>query len=372
MFRSLLSRRQLTVTAIAATTGATAWMLTSNNMQKQETSSTVSKLIEESIASNKMFQPSLPSNKLAFCAEFKPGYKTTRKDLPTYRRNEVMLHNGMLPMDPSWENQKVVERGIWATLGNGVYRVDDFIPMHPGGNLIFMGAGRDLGVAFAIYPIHLEQFAQENLESFRIGNVHPDDVVPLDVERADKLLGSVEKYRLEIVKKDSSTPIEIGIADLKQKCKTTSLTASMHPGDPVGPVKEMLHTDPNKEIASPGPLEWFNDGKPATYKGVTLIEILDKVAKMKHLEEKYKNKENEPIVCICAFDGYCREFTWLEVKGNDRTPPVMLAFDKNNEPLERKTGGPIMALVPNPDYVKDSAGTVNNISWTTNIKILKE
>lgn len=88
---------------------------------------------------------------------------TVRKDLPSYKTDQVEQHNS-------------AETGIWITYGLGVYDVTEFADNHPGGNKILMAAGSAIDPFWAIYQQHNTPEVLELLEGFRIGNLEGVDL----------------------------------------------------------------------------------------------------------------------------------------------------------------------------------------------------
>lgn len=83
---------------------------------------------------------------------------TERKDLPTYKMDEVMQHDNDA-------------KRIWVTYGIGVYDITDFIPQHPGREKILMGAGSAIDTFWEIYQQHISEEILTMLEKYRIGNI---------------------------------------------------------------------------------------------------------------------------------------------------------------------------------------------------------
>jgi monoamine oxidase len=94
-----------------------------------------------------------------------------------YRRSEVKKHT-------------TPEKGIWVTRDNGVYDVTEFVANHPGGTeRLMLAAGKDLSEFWTQpqFRLHYQSpLAFELLEEMRIGTLHPDDVVKVDVKALTK------------------------------------------------------------------------------------------------------------------------------------------------------------------------------------------
>lgn len=87
---------------------------------------------------------------------------TERKDLPTYKRADVEQHNSL-------------DKRIWITYGIGVYDITEFVPNHPGGEKILLGAGSAIDPFWAIYQQHNTIEILTLIEQYRIGNLNADE-----------------------------------------------------------------------------------------------------------------------------------------------------------------------------------------------------
>lgn len=82
--------------------------------------------------------------------------------LPTYTRAEVAAHGATAPR-------------VWVTQGDGVYDVTDFVPLHPGGDKILLGAGGSVDAFWAVYQQHRGAHVAELLAKYRIGTLAAAD-----------------------------------------------------------------------------------------------------------------------------------------------------------------------------------------------------
>ncbi len=78
--------------------------------------------------------------------------------MPTFTEEELKKHN------------KDSDR-VWVNFKNGIYDITDFIPSHPGGNVILSGAGNSIEPFWKIYAVHHTNETYELLEKYRIGNL---------------------------------------------------------------------------------------------------------------------------------------------------------------------------------------------------------
>ena len=119
------------------------------------------------VSTNKDQQQEQEANSSNTEEAYKLWHSTERKDLPTYSLDDVQKHNNL-------------ENGIWVTYGIGVYDITKFIPKHPGSDKIMLGAGSAIDPFWAIYQQHNNKEILSLLESFRIGNIRPEDEVATD------------------------------------------------------------------------------------------------------------------------------------------------------------------------------------------------
>lgn len=71
-----------------------------------------------------------------------------------------------------------MQDGIWVSYKDSVYDITDFMKLHPGGTeKIMLGAGGQLEAFFKFYPFHQKEHVQRLLGKYKIGLLHPDDIV---------------------------------------------------------------------------------------------------------------------------------------------------------------------------------------------------
>jgi sulfite oxidase len=91
----------------------------------------------------------------------------THSDLPVYRRVDVQKE--------ARENKKV-----WVTYGDSVYDLTAFARSHPGGSeKLLMASGGPIEPFWEMYPFHKSEIVYKLLEKYKIGKLHPDDVLSL-------------------------------------------------------------------------------------------------------------------------------------------------------------------------------------------------
>ncbi|VDM46102.1 unnamed protein product [Toxocara canis] len=95
-----------------------------------------------------------------------------RKDLPTYRLEEVKKHGRDA-------------KQIWVTYQGGVYDITDFIETHPGGDKILLAAGGAIDPYWNVYDVHKTPSVIEMMEEMRIGNLDPRDIVIEEIKAED-------------------------------------------------------------------------------------------------------------------------------------------------------------------------------------------
>ncbi|KAI1098390.1 Oxidoreductase, molybdopterin-binding domain-containing protein [Jackrogersella minutella] len=85
------------------------------------------------------------------------------KDLPRYRLAEIKEHG------PKSERP-------WVIYEDNVYDITDWIPGHPGGEVILRAAGGSIEPYWEIFSIHKSPYVREILDQYVVGKVHPDDL----------------------------------------------------------------------------------------------------------------------------------------------------------------------------------------------------
>ncbi|KAI5917914.1 Oxidoreductase, molybdopterin-binding domain-containing protein [Camillea tinctor] len=83
--------------------------------------------------------------------------------LPRYRLSEIKNHGAK-------------SERPWVIHGDKVYDITDWIPAHPGGEVILRAAGGSIEPYWDIFAIHKSQYVRDILEQYVVGKVHPDDL----------------------------------------------------------------------------------------------------------------------------------------------------------------------------------------------------
>lgn len=85
------------------------------------------------------------------------------EELPKYRIAEIRSH-GPKSARP------------WIIYEDKVYDITEWLPAHPGGEVILRSAGTSIEPYWDIFSIHKTPYVREILEQYVIGKVHPDDL----------------------------------------------------------------------------------------------------------------------------------------------------------------------------------------------------
>ncbi|XXH05313.1 proteasome regulatory particle base subunit [Hypoxylon texense] len=64
----------------------------------------------------------------------------------------------------------------WVIYEDKVYDITDWVPAHPGGEVILRAAGGSIEPYWDIFSIHKSAYVREILEQYVVGKVHPDDL----------------------------------------------------------------------------------------------------------------------------------------------------------------------------------------------------
>ncbi|VUC20940.1 unnamed protein product, partial [Clonostachys rosea] len=89
----------------------------------------------------------------------------TNDDLPRFRLSEIRKHNGASP-------------NPWIVYGTKVYDITDWVPAHPGGDVILRAAGGSIDRYWDIFAIHKSQYVYDILSQYLIGHVDAADLTP--------------------------------------------------------------------------------------------------------------------------------------------------------------------------------------------------
>jgi len=82
-----------------------------------------------------------------------------------YRRAEVSKH-------------RTLASKVWVTYEDSVYDITQFIKVHPGGaEKLMMAAGGAIEPFWEMYPFHKTSTVKELLVPYKIGQLHPDDIL---------------------------------------------------------------------------------------------------------------------------------------------------------------------------------------------------
>lgn len=66
---------------------------------------------------------------------------------------------------------------LWVTFGIGVYDITRFVPQHPGSDKLMLAAGNAIDPFWHVYQQHNTTEVLTLLESFRVGNLDPSEMV---------------------------------------------------------------------------------------------------------------------------------------------------------------------------------------------------
>ena len=285
--------------------------------------------------------------------------------LPFYRLSEIKEHG------PNSERP-------WVTYKGKIYDITDWIPAHPGGEVILRAAGSDIEPYWDIFAIHKTQYVRDILETYVIGHVHPDDLQGgktaiedpflTDPERDASMRFLTEKpcnaesphdgladsfltpNRLFYVRNhmwvpvvDNAAEYEISIElpsgdtksytiqDLQSKFKQHTVTAVLQCSG--NRRKDM--TDYAKKTNG---LQWTVGAiSCAKWEGVLLKDVLADAGLIKESEEA----QHVQFSGAEAYGASIPITSALDPRGD-----VLLAFRMNDEPLPRDHGFPVRVIVP--------------------------
>ncbi|MCJ1253230.1 hypothetical protein MMC24_001041 [Lignoscripta atroalba] len=288
----------------------------------------------------------------------------------------------------------------WVTKGTRVYDITDWIPGHPGGEVILRAVGGAIDQYWDVFTIHKKQEVYDILESYYIGDIDPRDLVDgavptihvddpfkSDPERDKRLLAhSHRPYNAETSKEDLGTYItpnetfyvrhhlwvpeideskhkllvelydgtekEYTLKDLMEKFKEVNVTATLQCSG-----NRRRHM--TEESRSTSGLQWDVGAiSNAEWTGIRLRDVLD--------DAGFSVDEWPSDVKHVQFVGEEAYGASIPIdKALDKRGDVLLVYKMNGKPLPADHGYPIRVLVP---------GTVaaRSVKWLKKIVISDE
>ncbi|KAK5209226.1 hypothetical protein LTR41_004761 [Exophiala xenobiotica] len=292
--------------------------------------------------------------------------------LPTLRLSQVKEHG------PSSE-------APWIVYEDKVYDITDWIPAHPGGEIILRAAGGSIEPYWDIFSIHKTQYVRDILDQYVVGRLHDDDLVDgrpmqdqiqdpfsVDPERdrrlrfltqkpcnaetpGDELANSfltsnetfyirnhmwvpmvenpeADKHEITIELPDGDSKLYT-IGDLKARFKQHLITAALQCS---GNRRKDMTDHANKTNG----LQWTAGAMScAEWEGVLLRDVLEDAGLS--LDEPGKDAQHVQFSAMEAYGVSIPLATAIDPQGD-----VLLAFKMNGKPLPRDHGFPVRAVVP--------------------------
>lgn len=289
--------------------------------------------------------------------------------LPSYRLSEIRAHDSTSP-------------NPWVIHHNKVYDITDWIPAHPGGDVILRAAGGSIDKYWDIFSIHKSQYVYDILDTYHIGYVDKQDLSddgtvgdevedPFDGDpkRHGDLITRTEKPRnaetpgdvldgsfltpndlfyvrnhmwVPQVDEPENHSLTIELPDGTEKSYTLSELKSKFPQRNVTAVlqcsgnRRANMSEGSKRKANGLP---WNTGaiSNATWQGVALADVLAD-AGFKATDEEVRH------VHFSGMEAYAASIPIR--KATDPHGDVLLAWGMNGAPLPRDHGFPLRSIVP--------------------------
>lgn len=87
------------------------------------------------------------------------------KAQPIFRKTDVQKH-------------RKIQDKVWVSYQDSVYDITEFIKVHPGGaEKLMMAAGGPIESFWEMYPFHKKDQVKKLLVPYKIGQLHPDDIL---------------------------------------------------------------------------------------------------------------------------------------------------------------------------------------------------
>ncbi|SPO06154.1 related to nitrate reductase [Cephalotrichum gorgonifer] len=314
--------------------------------------------------------------------------------LPRFRISEIKKHDG----DSS---------SPWVTYEDKVYDITDWVPAHPGGEVILRAAGGSVDPYWNIFVIHKEPYIREILESYLIGFVDIADLVdgkipqdeiedpfmsdpprhpglitltskPRNAETpgdalADHFITPTDQFYVRnhmwVPKVEGSGANHVVTIELPDGETKTYTLAELREKFPAYKVTATLQCSGNrrKHMTAEGlrtnGLQWNVGGiSSAEWEGVRLADVL---ADAGFPVQRARDGEDTDAkhVWFSGLEAYGSSIP-LETAVDPRAD-VLLAYGMNGAPLPRDHGFPLRALVP---------GTVaaRSVKWLSKIVLSEE
>ncbi|KAK3071275.1 hypothetical protein LTR53_008929 [Teratosphaeriaceae sp. CCFEE 6253] len=295
--------------------------------------------------------------------------------------DELPPKERLIRLDEIHEHNRTADT-YWVFRGDRVYDITDWVPNHPGGEVILRATGGSLEPYWKIFTIHQKQDVYDILEQYFIGKVDPRDLVdgkaptgqvehpfrndpqrdpaliqhsarPCNSETPESALGSyitpadkfyvrnhlwvpevrdADSHRLTIELFDGEEK-EYTVADLRKKFKEHTITATLQ----CSGNRRSHMTQASRPTTG---LQWGAGAiSTATWTGVRLRDVLADAG----LDVQDPDEEIKHVKLIGA-EAYGASIP-ID-KAVNRHGDVLLAYSMNGQPLPRDHGFPLRALVP--------------------------
>ncbi|KAG5929780.1 hypothetical protein E4U42_004593 [Claviceps africana] len=315
--------------------------------------------------------------------------------LPRFRINEIRKHGS------DSENP-------WVIHGDKVYDITEWVPAHPGGQVILRAAGGSIDPYWDIFTIHKNQYVYDILSQYLIGYVDQADLIdgkPAQDQIEDPFQNEPERHPLLITRtakpRNAETPAEaLGLhfltpndlfyvrnhmwvpniqatasddhrltielldgtikeytlRDLKTKFPSRKVTAVLQCS---GNRRNHMSQDSGRQTNG---LPWQAGAiSNALWEGVLLSDVLADAGF--DLNEARNGSSETKHVQFMGLEAYGASIPIK--KAVDPLGDVLLAYSMNDEPLPRDHGFPLRAIVPG--YV-----AARSVKWLNHVTLSDE
>jgi sulfite oxidase len=321
-------------------------------------------------------------------------------DLPRYRLSDIRKH-GRSSDEP------------WVTSGDKVYSIKEFLPAHPGGEIILNAAGGSIDPYWDIFTIHKSPHVYEILDQYLIGFIDASDLVdgkpaadkvkdPFenDPKRDPRLITHTPKPRNaetpnDELAKEFITPSELFFVRHHMwvplveddAAKEHKLTIELPDGEERTYTLDELRTrfkpyrmtatlqcsgnrrnDMTEQVGKTNGLQWGVGAiSNAEWEGVRLSDVLADAGL--DTNPSTEDPDDEPPdsskmhVQFSGLEAYGASIplaTALDPRGD-----VLLAYGMNGQPLPRDHGFPLRAVVPGHVAAR-------SVKWLSRIAVADE
>ncbi|PFH62659.1 hypothetical protein XA68_12530 [Ophiocordyceps unilateralis] len=314
--------------------------------------------------------PSAPAGVTRASKSIESAFDTRDPSLPRFRIDEVRKHG------PDSDRP-------WVIRADKVYDITDWVPAHPGGQVILRAAGGSIDPYWDIFTIHKQQYVYDILDQYLIGYVDQVDLVsgrPAQEQIEDPFAQDPARHPALIVRTakpcNAETPsdalaaqyltpndlfyvrnhIQYTLNDLKTKFPSRKVTAVLQCSG-----NRRRHMTQGSGRSTNG-LQWAAGAiSNASWEGVLLADVLADAGF--DTTQALTGTSHTKHVHLSGMEAYGASIPLK--KAIDPQGDVLLAYSMNDVPLPPDHGFPLRAIVPGHVAAR-------SVKWLSHITLSEE